>query len=67
MYFKNAGECARKCKNLLKNPRKIKTISKKGNYKITKILKPEVKNVIKKILEITFLNKKTKKFIYRFN
>ncbi len=67
VYFKNADECAQKCKNLLKNPRKIKTISKKGNYKITKILKPEGKNVMKKILEITFLNKNTKKFIYRFD
>jgi len=67
VYFKNAKECATKCRKLLNNPKKIKSISKNGNFKITKILKPEVKNVMKKILDVTFSKKKTKKLIYHFD
>ena len=67
IYFNNVKECAQKCQNLLNNPRRLKSISKKGNLKITKILKPEVTKVIKKILEISFTKKNIAEFIYRFD
>lgn len=68
VYFKNVKDCAIKCRKLLANNDLIKKISKAGNYKIKKVLKPEVKKVMKKILNITFSkNKEKKKFIYKFN
>jgi len=67
VYFRNANDCFKICKKLLKNDNLIKKISKNGNYKITKILKPESENILKKIISITFKNEKIKnKFIYNF-
>jgi len=67
VYFRNANDCFKICRKLLKNDNLIKKISKNGNYKITKILKPESENILKKIIYITFKNEKIKnKFIYKF-
>ena len=67
VYFRNANDCFKICKKLLKNDNLIKKISKNGNYKITKILKPESENILKKIISIAFKNEKIKnKFIYKF-
>ena len=67
VYFRNANDCFKICTKLLKNDNLIKKISKNGNYKITKILKPESENILKKVISIAFKNKKIKnKFIYKF-
>ena len=54
IFFNNPKECAKKCKYYLKNLKINKKISKKGNIKITKILKPTNEQMIKKIINTVF-------------
>ena len=67
VYFNNVNDCFKICTKLLKNNNLIKKISKQGNNKIIKTLKPESTNILKKIISVVFKNDKiTNKFIYRF-
>jgi len=67
VYFRNPNECFTICTKLLKNKHLIKKISKNGNFKVTKILKAESENILRKMILIAFKNNKNiNKFIYKF-
>ena len=54
IFFKTAKECFLKCQYYLNNYKKALKISKKGNEKVTKILKPSNDELIKKIISNVF-------------
>ena len=49
LFFKNVSECYKKCIYILKNNKKRKKIAKNGNIKVTKILKCDYYNSVRKI------------------
>ena len=51
IFFSSPKECVIKCNYYLQNYKKAEKIAKKGNIKITKILKPTHENLIKKIIK----------------
>ncbi len=57
IFFNSPHDCFKKCKYYLSNPKITKKIAKKGNIKITKILKPNNDMLIKKIINTVFNNK----------
>ena len=54
IFFKNEKECYNKCQNLLLNPKKLEKIAHKGHVKITKVLKANSENMVKKIIYKVF-------------
>ncbi len=51
IFFSSAKDCYRKCIYLLNNKKKLKTISRNGNIKVTKILKADYFSIIEKIIK----------------
>lgn len=66
IYFDNTNECVKKCNDLLNNTNKLLNITRNGNNKITKILRPEAERVFKKVIKKSNYKKNTNKFIYKF-
>jgi hypothetical protein len=66
IYFDDTNECVKKCNDLLNSTNKLLNITKNGNNKITKILKPEAERVFKKVINNSNFKKNTNKFIYKF-
>ncbi len=62
IFFKDPNECYKKCIYYLKNPIIAKKIAKRGNKKVTKILKVNNDNLIKNII-----NESLKKLIKNEN
>jgi len=54
IFFNNPNECFKKCSYYLNNPKISKKIAKRGNIKITKVLKPNNDNLTKKIINTVF-------------
>ena len=53
-FFKTPKECFKKCQYYLNNNMKANKISKNGNIKITKVLKPSNDQLIRKIVNSVF-------------
>ena len=66
IFFDDTNECTHKCKYLLNNLKVLFDITKNGNKKITKILRPEADRVFKKVINISYFKKNNNKFIYKF-
>ena len=54
IFFSNANECYRKCKDLLLDANKLKKIAHRGHVKVTKILKTDSESLMKKIVTKAF-------------
>ena len=54
IFFNNPNECFKKCSYYLNNPKISKKIARRGNIKITKILKSNNDNLTKKIINTVF-------------
>tara|TARA_Y100000741_G_scaffold364909_1_gene357618 strand:- start:2191 stop:3204 length:1014 start_codon:yes stop_codon:yes gene_type:complete len=54
IFFKTPKECFKKCQYYLNNNMKANKISKNGNIKITKVLKPSNDQLIRKIVNSVF-------------
>ena len=50
IFFKDANECIQKCKKILNNEKLLKKISLNGHLRVTKKLKLNVDEMIKKIV-----------------
>ena len=50
IFFKNANECIQKCKKILNNEKLLKKISLNGHLQVTKKLKLNVDEMIKKVV-----------------
>ena len=53
-FFSSPRECVEKCHYYLNNENEAKKISRAGHIKITKILKPNHENLIKKVIDYVF-------------
>ncbi len=54
IFFSSPRECVEKCHYYLNNENEAKKISRAGHIKITKILKPNHENLIKKVIDYVF-------------
>ena len=54
VFFKDEKECYRKCNDFLLNVNKLEKIAHLGHIKITKILKADTENMVKKIISKVF-------------
>ena len=63
IYFDTPKECFNQCKKLVNNEKRLNKISKNGNHKITKILRPEARRVFKSVLNPQLLKNQ---FLYKF-
>ena len=54
VFFKNYKDCINKCNYYLKNPKKLEKIAKNGHYKVTKIIKNNNHEFVKKIVNKIF-------------
>ena len=57
IFFKDAKECVQKCKKLLQNEKLLKEISLNGHLKVTKKLKLNVEDMMKKIVLLSMKKK----------
>jgi len=66
IYFNHPNECIKNCTKLIKNSKLLIKITRNGQKKIIKVLKPEAERIFKKLLDTSYLDKNTNKFLYKF-